>query len=141
MSFLESARSLIGTPFHWHQRTPGSNGGVDCLGLIIVAMRLSGTIDPEFDFLEYGNAEYDLDGLLQSDGDPYLTAISSPVDGAIVTLRIGGQVRHLGIIDGQNVIHVHQIHGVRLDPWPRWSSKLSTCYEVGKWQASGFSLG
>lgn len=133
-SFLQAARSLIGTPFHWHQRVPGKSGGVDCLGLVIVSMRLSHTIDQHFEFLEYGNANYDLDDLLLSAGKPFLEETSQLSQGTIVTLKIEKQVRHLGILDPPNLIHAHQLHGVRSEPWQRWEPRLSKCYEVGKWQ-------
>jgi cell wall-associated NlpC family hydrolase len=48
---VNAARSLLGTPYHPHARTPGV--GIDCAGLPIVVARMCGLKPADFDITGY----------------------------------------------------------------------------------------
>jgi cell wall-associated NlpC family hydrolase len=48
---VDFARSCIGTPYHHQGRLPGV--GLDCVGLVLVAAKKAGAVDPSFDVAGY----------------------------------------------------------------------------------------
>ncbi len=130
MDFLEAARSLEGTPFHWHQRVPGPTGGIDCLGLVIAAMKLSNNLAQDFDFRDYGNNATNLKQMFLTMGSPYFNEVTQAESGDVVILKIKGRPRHLGILDSDTLIHAHMLHGVMLDHWDRWLPRTDSIFRL-----------
>lgn len=98
-NFVESARSMIGTPFHWHGRIPGV--GMDCVGLVVVAARLSGMDFEDVPRYTRGNQFELLMERLSSVAD----SVAEPWPGDVLVFCYGKDRRHLGICAGDTVIH------------------------------------
>lgn len=92
---VDSARSLVGTPYHHQARLPGV--GVDCAGVLIVIGRQLGLVEPEFDVGNYGRVP---DGAaLRAYCDEHLIRLPAPVPGgAVLASWKDGPPQHLGIV-------------------------------------------
>ena len=95
---VTAARALIGTPYANHQRLAGPDGGVDCLGLVIMVAWITGLKPLSFDINGYS---------LQPDGsmlglcDEHLERIprAQMRHGDVVVVSWGDQqARHVGIV-------------------------------------------
>ena len=128
--FLAEIYSWVGTPFHWHQRTKGAEGACDCVGLIHGAMIEIGILPTSYEFSDYGNHNPDITEKLESLGEQYIKQIPAPIDGCIVSFRVRGDIQHLGVKDGDRLIHSHQRHGVIVDEWAIWQKRAYRFYRV-----------
>lgn len=108
---IEYVLPYIGTPFHWHGR---SSAGLDCLGLIILPLRDAGLIPDDFDFTNYGNRPRNLLSELRTTGGQYLKEVSIEESRTsdLLVYKVGKTPAHLAWINGDHVIHAHQIAGV-----------------------------
>ena len=100
--FLRSARSLIGTRYRLHGRDPH---GVDCLGLVLLALRHTGRhlAEPA----EYGLRNTSIDHLLPWAGQAGFARAKGAQCGDVLLVRVGPAQHHLAIRDGAQVIHAH----------------------------------
>lgn len=91
---IAAARSLLGTPYRSHQRTPGI--GIDCAGVPIVVGRQLGLVDPTFDVNGYSLYP---NGQLLGYCDLYLTRKKNLEPGDIAIVSWGrGDAQHFGIV-------------------------------------------
>ncbi len=107
--FLAAVRSLIGAPLVYRGRTPN---GLDCSGLLHVAYNLCGLF-PELP-PHYGTLPSTLD--LEHGMSKYATRVSTLQTGMVAQVFVGGQARHLGVVDGIEVGATMWIHA---DPHAR----------------------
>jgi len=102
---VAAARSLLGTPYAPHQRTPGV--GIDCAGLPIVVARLLGLKEASFDVNGYSLHP---DGSLIPLCKEHLIQVPREEmgDGDVLVLKWGkGEAQHFGILA------THQTYGTR----------------------------
>lgn len=98
LDILREARALLGTPYVNHQRVPGREGGIDCIGVPIVVARNVGSVAPDFDINGYSLHP---DGTMLHLCDKYLIRIGKqdvlPAD--IVVVSWGDdRAHHVGIV-------------------------------------------
>lgn len=104
---VAAARSLIGTPYHTHARLPGV--GVDCLGVPILAARISGLKPQDFDIQGYSMVP---DGSLLRGCDQHMQRIQREQlePGDVVVATFGDMPHHVGVVGdwrhgGLSIIH------------------------------------
>ncbi len=122
MDIIFEVTKLIGVPFHWHGRT---EAGLDCLGLILLPLKRLSIVPEEFDFMDYGNRPQNLLLELQTTGVDFLRQIapSHATHGDILAYPIGGIIAHLAWIDGDDIIHAHQLNGVIRERRKDWAKR------------------
>lgn len=107
--FMIAVRSLIGTPLVYRGR---SANGLDCSGLLHVAYNLCGVfpdLPPHYGTLpSTTDLEY---GMLQ-----HAKKVNALFNGAVAQIFVGGQARHLGVVDG---IEVGSLMWIHADPHSR----------------------
>jgi NlpC/P60 family putative phage cell wall peptidase len=100
-AFVAAARACLGTPFHHQGRQVG--GGLDCIGLVVVALRAVGI--SVNDRTDYGP---------RPDGVSLITALethgASRVDtitaGDVLLFRFDGQPQHVAVATGaDSMVH------------------------------------
>ena len=99
---MVAARSMVGTPFHWHGRLPGV--GIDCSGLIIKAAEEAGV---SFSFMgKYSRADQAsaIDAALK-EHCVRLDRRHKPKPGDIFFIDVPAGPGHLMIFTGDGVIH------------------------------------
>jgi cell wall-associated NlpC family hydrolase len=120
--WIEEARQYIGAPFHWHGR---SEHGIDCLGLVLVALQGAGVVPQDFEFFDYGNRPRKLIEELRTTGFTWLEEIpiEQATHGDLLCYPIGKTLSHLAWIDGDDVIHSSFKSGVVCDRRADWAVK------------------
>lgn len=111
---VQSARELLGTPFHHQGRVSGV--GVDCVGLVILVARKLGYVPSDFDFTGY--PRYPDGKVLIEQLGLHLIEIAKPnmQIGDIVCVAFDKHPQHVGIIGdyrhgGFSIIHAAGKHG------------------------------
>lgn len=122
-TFIEAARSMIGTPFVHQARKPGH--GIDCVGLVVCSARIAGyQVD---DFVAYGR-DPDPATMLRA-LSTRLIPVEEPTSGVVAYVWFGKRElsTHVGVIDGDHLIHAYakrsrdrSVSRVVSDPLRRW---------------------
>jgi cell wall-associated NlpC family hydrolase len=99
-----AALSMVGTPFHANQRTPGV--GMDCVGVLVCVARACGI--PVEDRLAYSLQP---NGELQGELESRLVRVhSEPQEGDILMMQLErmGEPHHVAIvISDSRIVHAH----------------------------------
>ena len=132
MRLDQAARQFIGVPFAHQGRNPAV--ALDCIGLACCSFAVAGmTRYLAFDRVDYARTPHG--GLLEAQ---LAAALGAPVDGLqpgdLAAFRMGGAVRHVGIIaegnNGLNVIHtwsdIGRVVEHRLDD--KWRRRIAYVY-------------
>lgn len=103
--FACAAESMVGTPFHLHGRDP--RFGLDCVGLVAVALRIAGIGHPAIPAYGLHNRDYSfVEGLAKECG--LGRAGPAIVRGDLLMVSPGPAQRHLLVATGQNLfVHAH----------------------------------
>ena len=107
--FMAAVRSLIGTPLVYRGR---STKGLDCSGLLHVAYNLCGLFPEQPP--HYGTLPKTAD--LEHGMSQYAKKVDLLHTGAVTQVFVGGQARHLGVVDGMDLGSMMWIHA---DPQSR----------------------
>lgn len=126
---VSAARSCIGTPFHHQGRAPGA--GLDCIGLIVVALRAAGY--KVQDRTDYGHRPdgRSLIEALEAHGARAVTDIQA---GDILLFRYDRQPQHAALAAGPDgMIHSFAPAGavVETSIGAYWRRRLVGVYRVG----------
>ena len=127
--FIINARTLINTPYKHQGRVAQKE--LDCIGLIIVAGKLTGVLPANFDFKNYSRIP---DGSLERELDKHLIELYKLQIGAIALFKVSALPHHCGIITdyGEELGLLHAYENVgrvkehALIPW--WRSKIVKIY-------------
>lgn len=125
---VAAARACLGTPFHHQGRQPGV--GLDCLGLVVVALRGAGF--EVHDRTDYG---------LHPDGRSLVAALrdhgfrpsASLRAGCVLLFRYDGQPQHAAMATGpQTLIHSFAPAGrvVETEFGPYWRRRLVGVFDA-----------
>jgi cell wall-associated NlpC family hydrolase len=105
-SLIAEARSWVGVPFIHQGR---SRLGVDCIGLIIVALQRLGCLEQGFEITNYSRLPSN--DQLMTRVQSYCVRLAEPVPGAMLAIKWNKDVSHVGIFTGENLIHAYQGRG------------------------------
>lgn len=109
--FADAARALVGTPFVEDGRDPAI--GVDCAGLIIVALRQCGCDPLDATYAIRGNDLMPLvESCLRSMFDPLDAPQEDWLPGDVLFMRYAGVTNHLGVYLGRSLM-LHALQGDR----------------------------
>ena len=96
--FIDSARALIGTPFHHQGRV---TAGVDCLGLVVLAAKNCGMVlEDKTDYPRQSQGS-----ALASELARQCDVIASPRKGCLIHFRWGKATQHIAVWTGDTVVH------------------------------------
>lgn len=127
-TFLEIARSYIGTPFKHQGRLPGV--GLDCAGVVVCALIESGK--QVQDVLGYGRIPSK--GLFQRMVDQQCDNINIDEikDGDLMMFAFRTDSQHIAIYDNGMIIHAYSEVGkvVRNSLDDAWRERLRGCYRI-----------
>lgn len=125
-AFAAAARSLIGTPFLLHGRNQET--GLDCVGLVLEALRLIGR--PAFVPADYGLRNRDYLPFLNRFADAGFSPCVQPTSaGDVIMVRPGPAQAHLLVAaSGNSFVHAHAGLGKVVETpaplawgeWGRW---------------------
>lgn len=130
-----TARSLLGTPYLHQGRTPGPQGGIDCIGVPIAVVNRLDLFEEFFEFTAYGR---DGSGLLEQEISLRCPRRDDPTPGAILLFKATPRqtvAQHCAICTewGQDLgmIHAYQnVGSVREHELiPFWLDRLMAVYE------------
>lgn len=134
---VNTARSMLGTPFRWQGREPGT--GLDCSGLVVASFAHVGvTLPDRRDYAPFSDYSGELVGNL---GKAFSEA-ESAAKGDVVAfwLQRPHRVRHLGIVTGEadgalQVIHTHEVAGrVIEEPLKHgWLRRVHSFWRLNEW--------
>lgn len=117
-----AARELVGTPYRHQGR---NEFGVDCIGLLILALTRAGVLPADFERSNYGR----LPGSELLDKTAiYCEPLHRPEPGCMALIRWPGDRApgHAAFVTGRNLIHAHR-HAGRViehrygEPWQSWT--------------------
>lgn len=102
-TMIAAARACLGTPFHHQGRVPGH--GLDCIGLIIVALRAAGfAVQDRTDYVRWPEAETLAQALLAHGAVP----VAAPVAGDILLFVLAGRAQHVALCTApEQMIHAY----------------------------------
>lgn len=125
-AFAAAVRSLIGAPFLLHGRNRAT--GLDCVGLILEALRLIGR--PAFVPADYGLRNRDYRPFLHRFADAgFALCTEPPCPGDVVMVQPGPAQAHLLVVaSGNSFVHAHAGLGKVVETpaplawseWGRW---------------------
>lgn len=125
----ESARALLGTPYHDGGRLPGV--GLDCLGVVIAAHAANGV--PVVD--RPGATSGDLYSVLVAAIERHASEVAADAlePGDILLFRGRSIRQHCGVyVGGGDFVHAYSggaVRQVMLEPLePRWRGRLTAAY-------------
>ncbi|MCX8003672.1 MAG: C40 family peptidase [Burkholderiaceae bacterium] len=121
---LSVLRSMQGVPWHTGGR---SRAGVDCVGLLIVALRECG-IEPHTDMVGYSLRIGAHVLPRELDASPLLERAQPPLQaGDVCLMRIYDAPRHLAVaLEDAQMIHATYGHGVRIVQMsPLWLDRIA----------------
>lgn len=118
---------LVGTPFKYGGRGPDS---FDCFGLVAEMKRREGKPIPE---RETPEGEQGMAMLLAAQ-IPMCDELEGPRAGAIVAIRVGTYVRHVGyMINEHEMVHaLAGCGGVTKEPIAPWVRRIAGYYEYAQ---------
>ena len=123
---IAAARACLGTPFHHQGRAPGV--GLDCIGLVIVALRAVGiTVRDRADYGRRPDGK-SLVAALQEHGAKQVAEINA---GDILLFRYDGQPQHVALATGADtMIHSFAPAGkvVETNIGSYWKRRLTGVY-------------
>lgn len=127
---IAAARACLNTPFHHQGRQP--NVGLDCGGLLVVALRAIG-IQP-VDMVAYDRRPHG--GIMENllDSQPCLTRVqvSEMRPGDILLMRFKSDPQHLALLAGESILHAWEAAGRvvehRMDN--RWLRHIVRAYRL-----------
>jgi lipoprotein Spr len=125
---VAAARTLVGTPFRLHGRSPSS--GVDCVGLALLSVRTAGVhVEEPPPYRLHAGPTPPVERWMREAG---FVAAHGGGAGDIVLVRISALQPHLVIDAGDGVIHAHAGLGrVVIMPMPaEWR-------ELSRWRYDG----
>lgn len=122
---ISAARELKGTPWRHMGR---SRKGLDCIGMVVLAMRAHGLDLPELVGLKDRPYGRQADPMLLEKVEQLLTPARSVIPGSLALFQFDGEPcpRHFGIVTSEgNVIHCNAKHGGVMEHglrahWLRW---------------------
>src|SRR4051812_5577474 len=88
-------RKTVGTPFHHGGRVVGPNGGLDCGGILVVALRALGVDVYDKPFYNRGDGLTDMLEVLRRNNFSAREMGASPEAGDCILLRSGSLYHHL----------------------------------------------
>lgn len=110
-AWVIEARSWAGTPFKWQGRAKGSQGGVDCWGLIVGAGKAAGYIPEDWDVKDY-TRRTDLVALSHEHLPQWFDEVPAAelMPGDVVTFHKGAGLMHMGVLysherGGLGIVH------------------------------------
>lgn len=128
MTFIEAARSYIGTPFRHQGRVPGV--GLDCAGVVVCALRESG--HDVKDVQGYGRIPANglFTSMVASQCD--IIQFADLQTGDLILFAFRSDPQHIAIYDEGKLIHAYQAVGkVVLNSLDSvWMSRLRGCYRL-----------
>ena len=96
---VEAARKCLGTPFHHQGRQPGI--GLDCIGLIVVALRAAGfKVNDKHDY----SARPDGRSLVQALEEHGAVRVTGIKAGRILLFRYDHQPQHVALATGEDTM-------------------------------------
>lgn len=100
---IDEARSWVGVPFLHQGR---SRQGIDCIGLVLVAMWRTGALSESYHVADYGRLPHKdrLLNALRLD----CARIEHPVPGCLVGIRWTRSVAHVALCTGPTIIHSYE---------------------------------
>lgn len=119
---IEHARALLGVPWRHQGR---SDRGLDCVGLVLLAVQRAGAIPADFERRNYGRLPGE--ELARKTGE-YCDELTNSEPGALILIRWPGvrDASHVALCTGETLIHCYRNagkvveHGYR-EPWNRWT--------------------
>jgi len=123
---VTAARACLGTPFHHQGRK--ANVGLDCIGLVIVALQAVGTNVQDNTYYGRRPDGISLINALEQHGARRVTEIQT---GDVLVFRYDRQPQHVALaIDGNHMIHSFAPAGrvVETDIGDYWQRRLSGIY-------------
>lgn len=125
---LAAARGCLGTPFHHQGRQPGM--GLDCIGLVIHALREGGMIID--DDTAYGRQSEAgrLEAALEAHG---FEKTETARAGAVLLFRLWRSPQHVALVTAQGrIIHAYAPQGcvVETDTSAFWQRRLYGIYDL-----------
>ena len=127
---IAAARACLATPFHHQGRQPGV--GLDCAGLLIVALRAVGI--EALDLPAYGRRPHGGELETMLDAQPYLLRLplNSMRDGDVLLMRFFRDPQHLALYAGGTILHAYEAAGQvvehRMDS--RWAQRIVRVYRI-----------
>ena len=126
---VQTARTLIGTPYQHQGRTPGV--GLDCIGLVIAVGHQLNLFS-----YDYTNYSRDPDGQLVTKIEEHCQKLPSLTEGAIAVFKLSAIPHHVGIISkfrgNWGLIHAYQntskVREHEFIKW--WQDKLIGVYKL-----------
>jgi cell wall-associated NlpC family hydrolase len=123
---IAAARACLGTPFHHQGRLP--QVGLDCIGLVVVALRASGcAVQDRLDYDRQPQGEA-LRHALQAHG---ATSIALPRAGAIALFAFAGAPQHVALCTAADMmIHAYATAGCVVETQLNavWRRRLAGLY-------------
>jgi len=104
---IAAARRCIGTPFHHQGRRPGA--GIDCIGLIVVALRAAGfNVNDRTDYARRPDGK----SLLKALQDHGAAPVAEIEPGDILLFRYDNQPQHVALAtESDRMIHSFAVAG------------------------------
>ena len=102
-ALVAAARACLGTPFHHQGRLPGI--GLDCIGLIVVALRAVGwTVVDRCDYARRPDGS-SLAAALMAHG---AVRVDTPLPGDVLLFAFDGQPQHVALLSAPDcIIHAY----------------------------------
>jgi cell wall-associated NlpC family hydrolase len=123
---IAAARSCLGTPFHHQGRAPGI--GLDCIGLIVVALRAAGATVHDRTYYGRRPDGHSLIEALKAHGAKTFDGIRA---GDVLLFRYDGQPQHAALATGpDSMIHSFAPAGkvIETSIGPYWKKRLTGVY-------------
>lgn len=122
---IAAARGMIGTPWVHQARQPGV--GLDCIGLIVCALRACGATPP--DRTDYSRTP---SGLLLPLLGRHCGSPTAWAPGRLAVYRIMAEPQHLALIGGETIIHTSLETGrvVEHAEGARWARRRVAVYAI-----------
>jgi len=120
MALAHAAEGFVGATFRLHGRDPVA--GLDCLGLVVVAMAEIGR--PVRVPIRYALKNLDIERYRRLPADAGLIEVEAPLEeGDVVLLETGPAQAHIAIVATGGIVHAHAglrrvVHTPFPLPWP-----------------------
>lgn len=129
-AFIAAAESYIGTPFKHQGRLPGLH--LDCAGTMVCAARAAGL--PVADRIDYGRRAQGAELEKELDAQSFLdrVPVGELLAGDLLVMQFTGAPQHLGVFDGQFIIHAYQPAGkvCRHTLTDEWRKRIIRVYRI-----------
>ncbi len=126
---IVAARACLGTPFHHQGRMP--QVGLDCIGLVIVALRAAGiAVRDRTDYARWPTGAALAQALLAHGASP----VPEPRRGAVLLFALAGQAQHVALAtSADTMIHAYAPVGAVVETRRNavWQRRLRGIYYFG----------